>query len=174
MAASLPIAGQSSTMKAMAPSSIRLDNKRSGILALAVATVLFFVPACFSFRVTVPPDPECVVGALAIIHSDPAAVDFEKPISDEPVAVSDPAIYSLIKVLQVSKPLKLQWLWYSSDNQLARRSKTIEINAKNKYLAYFAAWDTLPQASYSEKNGSWTVVITADGSFLSKKEFSIN
>ena len=101
---------------------------------------------CFSFRVTVPPDPECVVGALAIIHCEPAAMDFEKPISDEPVTAGDAGVYALIKVLQVSKPLTLQWHWYSPDNQLVRRSKTVQINAKGKYLAYFAAWDTLARA----------------------------
>ncbi|MBU4267455.1 MAG: hypothetical protein KJ808_01195 [Acidobacteria bacterium] len=158
----------------MAPTSICLYKLRAGILALAAAAILFCTPSCFSFRVTVPPDPECVVSTLAIVHSEPAAMDFEKPISDEPVTAADPAVYSLIKVLQVSKPLKLQWHWYSPDNQLIRRSKTVEINAKGKYLAYFAAWDTLPQSYYSEKKGGWTVVITADDSFLSKKEFAVN
>jgi len=161
-------------MTAMAPPSICLDKLRTGILALAAATILFCIPSCFSFRVTVPLDPECVVSTLAIVRSEPAAMDFEKPISDEPITASDPAVYSLIKVLQVSKPLKLQWHWYSPDNQLIRQSKTVEINAKSKYLAYFAAWDTLSQSFYSEKKGGWTVVITVDGNFLSKKEFTVN
>ncbi len=74
----------------------------------------------------------------------------------------------------MSKPLTLQWHWYSPDNQLVRRSKTVEINAKGKYLAYFAAWDTLPREYFSEKKGNWTVVITVDGGFLAKKEFTVN
>jgi hypothetical protein len=147
---------------------------RSGLWTLLAAAILFCLSSCFSFRINVPADPECVVGALAIVQSEPAAMDFEKPIKDEPVATSSPSIFMLIKVLQVSKPLQLQWHWYSPDNQLVRRSKTVEINAKSKYLAYFAAWDTLAHAYYSEKKGAWTVVITVDGAFLAKKEFSVN
>lgn len=158
----------------MAPPSIYHNRLRTGILALAAAAILFCIPSCFSFRITVPPDPECVVSTLAIVHSEPATMDFEKPINDDPITAGDTAVYSLIKVLQVSKPLKLQWHWYSPDNQLIRQSKIVEINAKNKYLAYFAAWDTLAQSYYSEKKGGWTVVITADGNFLSKKEFTVN
>jgi hypothetical protein len=130
--------------------------------------------ACFSFRVTVPEDPECVVDTLAIVHSEPATMDFEKPLRDEPITATDGGAYALIKVLQVSKALQLQWRWYSPDNQLARQSKTVEINAKGKYLAYFAAWDTLPRSAFFEKKGNWTVVITADGEYLAKKEFTVN
>ncbi|TFG79397.1 MAG: hypothetical protein E4H23_05980 [Chrysiogenales bacterium] len=158
----------------MAPLSLRPGKLRAGTLALAAATIIFCTLSCFSFRVTVPPDPECIVSTLAIVHTEPATMDFEKSINDEPVTTSTPAVYSLIKVLQVSKPLKLQWHWYSPDNQLIRRSKTVEINAKGKYLAYFAAWDTLSQSYYSEKKGGWTVVITVNGSFLSKKDFAVN
>jgi hypothetical protein len=155
------------------PKSI-LKKWRGCFPILFLAGALAGFASCFSFRVTVPLDPECVVGTLAIIHSEPAAMDFEKPIGDEPVAANDAGIYSLIKVLQVSKPLRLQWLWYSPTNQLVRRSKTVAINAKSKYLAYFAAWDMLPQAIFSDKKGGWTVVITSDGNFLAKREFTVN
>lgn len=141
---------------------------------LLLAALLCFCPSCFSFRVTVPPDPECVVGDLAIVHSEPAAMNLEKPISDEPVVAGDASVYALIKVLQVSKPMTLQWHWYSPDNQLIRRSKSVEINAKGKYLAYFAAWDLLAGSYYSERKGRWTVVITAGSSFLARKEFPVN
>jgi len=65
-------------------------------------------------------------------------------------------------------------LGYSPANQLVRRSKTVEINAKSKYLAYFAAWDMLSQTYFSDKKGAWTVVITIDGNFLARKEFAVN
>jgi len=98
----------------------------------------------------------------------------EEKIIAEPVATTDANIYALIKVLQVSKPLKLQWHWYTPDNKLLRQSKSVQINAKGKYLSYFVAWDVLPQTYYAEKKGSWTVLITADGSFLAKTEFQVN
>lgn len=150
------------------------NHRRGFFRVLFLAGILGSITSCFSFRVTVPADPECVVGTLAIVHSEPSALDFEKPVSDEPVTATDPGVYSLVKVLQVSKPLKLQWLWYSPANQLVRRSKTVEINAKSKYLAYFAAWDMLSQTYFSDKKGAWTVVITIDGNFLARKEFAVN
>jgi len=143
-------------------------------LAAALALVILAFPACFSFRVTVPAEPECVVGAVAVVRTEPQGRNFEEPLLDEPVVTTDAGIYSLVKVLQVSKPLTLQWLWYSPDNQLARRSKTVEINAKSRYLAYFAAWDKLDNPYYAGKKGKWIVMITADGSFLARKEFTVN
>ena len=141
---------------------------------MILLSLLLSFPACFSFRVNVPPEPEDMVGTLAIIHSEPAALDLEKPIPDEAISVSDPGAIALIKVLQVSRPLTLQWHWYSPDNRLVRSSKTVQINSRARYLAYFAAWDRIPRDLFSEQKGSWTVVITADGSFLASKEFTVN
>ena len=161
-------------MAAMAPRSHARETLRRRIRLLLLAAGLCVFSGCFSFRVTVPLDPECVVGMLAIVHSEPGTLDFEKPISDEAVSADGAGIYSLIKVLQVSKPLTLQWHWYSPDNQIVRRSPVVQINAKGKYLTYFAAWDILARSHYSEKKGIWTVLITADGSFLAKREFTVN
>ena len=141
---------------------------------LTILALLLPLAGCFSFRVTVPLAPEDMVGSLSIIHSEPAALDMEKTVSDEPIATSDAVVIALIKVLQVSRPLTLQWHWYSPDNRLVRSSKTVQINAKARYLAYFAAWDRLPRELFSEKKGAWTVMITIDGSFLARKEFSVN
>jgi hypothetical protein len=129
--------------------------------------------SCFSFRVEVPLDPECVIDTLVIVKAIPEKADLENKIAAEPVATTDANIYALIKVLQVSKPLRLQWHWYAPDNKLLRKSKSVVINAKGKYLSYFVAWDALSQTYYSEKKGRWTVLISADGSFLAKTEFEI-
>jgi hypothetical protein len=137
----------------------------------ALALALF---SCFSFRIELPLDPECVIDTLVIVKAIPEKAALEEKIAAEPVAASDPNLYALIKVLQVSKPLKLQWLWYAPDSKLLKQSKSVEINAKGKYLSYFVAWDVLPQTYYAEKKGRWTVVITADDSFLAKTEFEIN
>lgn len=145
--------------------------RRCSLLVAALAVVQ---TGCFSFRVSVPPEPETVVGAMAIVRGEPASRNFDEPIRDEPVVAGDTVIHSLIKVLQVSKPLTLQWLWYSPDNQLVRRSQAVEINARGRYLAYFAAWDTLANPIYAEKKGKWTVVVLAGGGFLASKEFTVN
>ena len=130
--------------------------------------------SCFSFPLEIPRDPECVIDTLVIVKAIPEKTAMEEKIAAEPVAAGDPNLYALIKVLQVSKAMKLQWHWYSPDNKLLRRSKSVEINANGKYLSYFVAWDSLPQSYYADKKGLWTVLITADGSFLAKTEFQIN
>jgi hypothetical protein len=159
------------TMRHVRPSPAPARKRCRPLFFLAL---LLPLSGCFSFRVNVPADPEGMVGALAIIHSDPAALEIEKPISDEPIATTDAGVIALIKVLQVSKPVTLQWHWYSPDNQRVRSSKTVDINAKAKYLAYFAAWDTLPREYFAEKKGNWTVVITIGGGFFAKKEFAVD
>jgi hypothetical protein len=151
------------------------QKKAAAVLRLLLlpATALGLI-SCFSFPVEVPLDPECVIDTLAIVKTIPGKDAMEQKIIPETMAASDPNLYALIKVLQVSKPMKLQWHWYSPDNKLLRQSKNVEINAKGKYLSYFVAWDSLPQSYYAEKKGLWTVLITADGSFLAKTEFLIN
>ncbi len=139
----------------------------------AVLALLLSCPACFSFRVVVPPDPEDVVGTLAIVRTHPGDLDLEKPIADEPVSEDDNGIHSLVKVLQVNRPMMLQWHWYSPDNLRLRSSKAVTVNAKARFLAYFAAWDTLPRQYYAGKKGNWAVVITVDGRFFARKEFII-
>jgi hypothetical protein len=41
----------------------------------------------------------------------------------KPAVMTDANLFILIKVLQVSKPLKLQWHLYAPDNKLLRKSK---------------------------------------------------
>jgi len=151
-----------------------LKGRPGRVKVLALPAMALALSACFSFPVEIPLEPECVIDTLAIVKTIPEKAALENKIVSEAVAASDANLYALIKVLQVSKPLKLQWHWYAPDNKLARESKSIEINAKSKYLSYFVAWDALPQSYYVEKKGRWTVLITADGSFLAKSEFDVN
>lgn len=139
----------------------------------AVLALLLSCAACFSFRATIPPDPEEVIGTLAIVRAHPGGLDLEKPVADEPVSEDDDGIHSLIKVMQVNRPMRLQWHWYSPANLRLRTSKAVTINANARFLAYFAAWDTLPRKYYAGKKGNWSVVITADGRFFARKEFTI-
>ncbi|MCX6555140.1 MAG: hypothetical protein NTZ12_09020 [Candidatus Aminicenantes bacterium] len=154
--------------------SSMLKGRPGSVKVLALPAMALALSACFSFPVEIPLEPECVIDTLAIVKTIPEKAALENKIVAEAVAASDANLYALIKVLQVSKPLKLQWHWYAPDNKLARESKSIEINAKGKYLSYFVAWDALPQSYYAEKKGRWTVLITADGSFLAKSEFDVN
>lgn len=151
------------------------QSRRASVCRLLLLPALALgMISCFSFPLEIPLDPECVIDTLVIVKSIPEKTALEEKIVAEAVASTDANLYALIKVLQVSRAMKLQWLWYSPDNKLLRRSKTVEINAKDKYLSYFVAWDSLPHSFYAEKKGRWTVVITADGSFLAKTEFLVN
>ncbi|HSQ36185.1 MAG TPA: hypothetical protein VLQ89_09370 [Candidatus Binatia bacterium] len=158
----------------MASTSSRLKNRAALFPLLLLPAVALGLVSCFSFPVEIPLDPECVIDTLVIVKAIPETTALEEKIVAEPAAASDPNLYALIKVLQVSKPMQLQWHWYSPENKLLRRSKSVEINAKGRYLSYFVAWDAMPQSYYAEKKGLWTVLITADGSFLAKTEFQID
>lgn len=151
-----------------------MPTTSASIKTLAAAAMALALSACFSFPIEIPLDPECVIDCMAIVKAVPEKTALENRIASDPVTAADANVYALIKVLMVSKPLKLQWHWYGPDNKLARESKSIEINAKNKYLSYFVAWDAMPQSYYAEKKGRWTVLITADSEFLAKSEFDIN
>jgi hypothetical protein len=157
----------------MGPTLSGRKKQPDPIQVLLLLLIAFGLFSCFSLRVEVPLDPECVIDTLVIVKTIPLKADLENKIVAEPVATTDANIYALIKVLQLSKPLKLQWHWYTPDNKLLMHSKSVEINAKSKYLSYFVAWDALPQNYYAEKKGRWTVLITADDAYLAKTEFDI-
>lgn len=145
-----------------------------GLVARALGLVLLLAPAaCVSLRVTLPPDPQEVVAALAVVTANPGSLDLEQPLADQAADEAAEAVHALIKVLNVSRALALQWHWYSPENKRLRRSKSVTVNARERTLAYFAAWDTLPRETYAGKTGNWTVVVTADGRFLGRKEFAV-
>jgi hypothetical protein len=158
----------------MAPSFLARATPPPGGRTAIIVLLGLIIPACISLRITTPPEPECVLDAVAIVRTDPRNKNLKEPLVDEPLTASDASAYSVIKILQVNKPLVLQWLWYAPDNLLVRRSQAVVINARGRYLTYAAAWDMLARRHYAEKKGNWTVVITAGGSFLARKEFAVN
>ncbi len=135
--------------------------------------LLFLPAACVSLKVGLPDDPQEVVAAMAVVAGDPGAVDLEKPLADGTLEQGAEAVHALIKVLNVNRPLSLQWHWYSPENLRVRRSRSVTVNARGRTLAYFAAWDSLPQKSFAGKPGTWTVAITAGGLLLARKEFTL-
>lgn len=159
-------------MKAMKPQAAVAGPW--GRTARALGLALLFLPAaCVSLKISLPDDPQEVVAALAVVAGDPAALDLERPLADETIEQGSEAVHALIKVLNVNRPLSLQWHWYSPENLRVRLSRSVTVNARGRTLAYFAAWDSLPQKNFAGKPGRWTVAITAGGLLLARKEFTL-
>ncbi len=138
-----------------------------GLLAVVVLS------ACLSFKINIPDEPEATVDYLAIVKAVDKDGNYNKAIGNDIIHANDPAAYALIKVLRLNRPLLLQWHWYNPQGQLLLESKAIEVNANKKYLEFFVAWDSLPGSYFTNQKGKWLVVITADGTFLAKGEFTI-
>ena len=141
--------------------------------ACVVLLAVVVLSSCLSFKITIPDEPEVTVEYVAIVKTVDKAGDYTKAIANDIIHAGDPAAYALIKVLRLAHPLLLQWHWYNPQGQLQLESKTVEVNAGKKYLEFFVAWDSLPGSYFTSQKGNWLVVVTADGRFLAKSEFTI-
>lgn len=138
-----------------------------------LSLILLLAPGCVSFNARVPDEPVIVVDYLAIVRSVDREAHYENRLASEAIRAGDPAVYSLVKVVNVSSPLRLRWNWYNPEKKLVKQSKEIEVNNRKKFLEYFVAWDILPRPLFAGSKGKWMVVVTADGAFLCRAEFDI-
>ena len=134
---------------------------------------VLFLPGCVSFRGHVPDEPEIVVDYLAIVRNIDRNAHYVNRVASEAVRPEDPAVYALVKVVNVAAPLRLQWSWYNPEKKLVKLSKAVEVNSRKKFLEYFVAWDVLPRSFFAGSKGRWVVAIAADRKFLGWAEFDI-
>lgn|GEM_PF-4211677 len=127
---------------------------------------LFFANGCVSITVHFPEDPEVIVDYSTIRKAIPDQDSFEKEIPRESIHTNDPSLYAIVKVVNCSQPLSLQWYWYNPENKLKKKSKPLDVNQTKKYLQYFAAWDSLQQHYFLDSPGKWKIVIFRDGRFF--------
>jgi len=134
---------------------------------------VLFLPGCVSFRGHVPDEPEIVVDYLAIVRNIDRNAHYVNRVASEAVRPEDPAVYALVKVVNVAAPLRLQWSWYNPEKKLVKLSKAVEVNSRKKFLEYFVAWDVLARSFFAGSKGKWVVVVAADRKFLGRVEFDI-
>jgi len=128
---------------------------------------------CLSFKVTIPDDPFYRLEYAVILRQVDRNSDFSKPIANDEISTKDKTAFALIKVCGIDRPLKAQWFWYDPTGKLTKRSKSVDINVKNKYLEYFVAWDSLAAAQFADHEGQWTVIVRSDNLILAKIQFVI-
>ena len=134
---------------------------------------VFFLSGCVSFRGHVPDEPEIVVDYLAVVRNIVRGAQYVDPVASEAIHADDPAVYALVKVVNIAGPLRLQWSWYNPGKKLVKRSNAVEVNSRKKYLEYFVAWDVLPRSLFAGAKGKWVVAVAADRKFIGRTEFDI-
>lgn len=134
---------------------------------------LLSVSGCIRLKVELPPDPEVVVEYIAVKKSVHGINDFSKKLKDDEIRIFDPKVYLVIKVNDVGEPKQIQWRWFGPDEKIVRESDPQEVNQDEGYLSYFIAWDSMGNDLFEKKPGKWTVVVTVDNHFFTRKSFSI-
>ncbi len=56
---------------------------------------------------------------------------------------------------------------------MVRQTSGTIVNSNSNFLEYFVVWDSIENSYYQEKKGNWTVVLLAEGKFLSSRSFVI-
>lgn len=146
-------------------------NRQWGMIAPWL--MILIISGCVRLKVELPPDPEVVVEYMAVKKSVHGIDDFTLKLTDDRIRVSDPKVYVIAKVNDVGDPKQIQWKWFGPDGEIARRSDPQGVNQEAGYLSYFIAWDSMDNESFRKKPGKWTVVVTVDSHYLTRKTFAI-
>lgn len=137
----------------------------------------FSMVSCFykvSLKVELPDDPDVFVEYISIVKHLDRDSDFTKKIENEKVLNTDPEIFAVIKVFNISKKIDLKWKWFDPEKKLVRVSEPVAVNRKNGFLEYFVAWDSLDNELFAGKKGEWTVAVIVDDEYLTCCSFSVN
>lgn len=133
---------------------------------------LFFA-SCVSITMNLPEEPDRMVDYYAVCRELGDDKDYETEINSDTIMTNDETVYAIIKVLNLSKTASLNWHWFNPGKKLIKISKPLQVNKNNKFLQYFAAWDSLPNRYFRDQPGIWTVVVTCDDSFFYQFSFEI-
>lgn len=128
---------------------------------------------CVSFRLTVPDLPETTVDYAVFTAVLPTGGDLATPPPPPPSGVCPSALYSVVRIIGLSRAATLRWSWYSPNRTLARKSPPLRVNGKGKNLEYVVAWDRLPEESWAQAPGRWTVEIRLDDRPLATGEVEL-
>lgn len=129
--------------------------------------------ACISITLQLPEEPDCMVDYYAVCRQLGEDKDYETEIVSETIQSNDETVYAIIKVLNLSKTVRLNWHWFSPEKKRVKISKPLLVNKSNKFLQYFAAWDSLPNRYFKDQPGTWTVAVTCDDAFFYQFSFEI-
>jgi len=131
--------------------------------------------SCISFKIKSLPTPDNVVLEFSFCDQIDSSGELLKPEEVKSFFAPDvPDIFCFIKLESVSRRIKLFWLWYDPDGQLAKRSKEVLVNPEEKYLELVTAYDRLSLGEKPRIPGKWKVAVFVNDGLIATRTFQIN
>jgi len=128
---------------------------------------------CINLKISLPEDPGWGIEFFVVSNNLNPENNYGDITGNVKIKSTNDFIYSILKILNVENKVKISWLWYGPDKKIVKRSSDTEVNRNSNYLEYFVVWDSIEKSHFQGKKGDWSVIVMANGKFLSHKSFVV-
>ena len=131
------------------------------------------INSCINLKITLPENPGWGIEFFVVSNNLDSENNYDKIAGNIKIKSTAEYIYSIVKILNIEKKVKINWFWYGPDKKIIKKSSDTEVNSNSNFLEYFVIWDSIEKSYYQERKGNWSVIVMANGEFLSYKSFVI-
>ncbi len=146
-------------------------KKSIKVFVFLISIVL--INSCINLKILLPEDPGWGIEFFVVSNNLDPENNYDKIAKNIRIKSTDEYIYSIVKILNIEKKVKISWFWYGPDKKIIKKSSDTEVNSNSDFLEYFVIWDSIEKSYYQERKGNWSVIVMANGEFLSYKSFVI-
>lgn len=143
------------------------------IKGFLVFSYVVLITSCINLKIMLPEDPGWGIEFFVVTNNLDPENKYENIPGNTRINSTDEYIYTVIKILNIEKKVKISWYWYGPDKKIIKKTSDTEVNSNSNFLEYFVIWDSIEKSYYQEKRGDWSVIVMADGKFLSHKSFVV-
>ena len=156
----------------MAGSKVYKTKYISGLISLFILFAQF--QGCINFKIEIPDDPGWGIGYFVVSKNLEDIKNHKNPVNTKMISSSAKNIYAAIKIFNIEKKVRINWVWYGPDKNIVKVSELTDVNRGGKFLEYFVIWNSLDNKFYKNRKGGWSVVVLVDGNIFASKNFAIN
>ena len=141
-------------------------------MALVAIAFLLSLGSCITFKINSLSPPEEVVYEIQLCKKINDSGELLIPVETASTFThnSDP-IYCFIRVVEVSREIRMKWKWYSPDQILFRESEEVNVNKEEVFLEEITAYDKISLSEEKDWQGIWQVVVLIDDKLIARKSF---
>jgi hypothetical protein len=144
--------------------------------AARIAGIILYswMAGCLSFKVVPSPAPEDIAFEIMTCKKVDARGELYKPLEiTSEFRAANEEIICFVRLKNISKAIRLKWIWYGPDLKLFKETKDLIINAGEDILETISAFDRITIPAEGKGEGQWTVAVFMDREFIARKTFSV-
>jgi hypothetical protein len=139
-----------------------------------VLLAVSLLSSCVSFKIQPPPDPENQLETLVLCERIEQREGLIFPgVSLVEFKPGEGSIHCYVRLVNVSRTIRLKWKWYTPDGRLYRETEDVIVNREPVYLEAVTAYDHIQLKPEDYKEGRWTVVVLMNDQLIGRRTFQL-